>query len=139
MAITDETKKAKIFLLLDVPQKTTAFAANVLVSIFGPGGERYTLVGVKDQIDTALAAATTDEETLINLVLTEFDNEWLDDEQVIKDGDSEGVLFSSGKKMNLLRKRVSDLLGVYIPEGGFLAEWRRLNKPGSNRTGSLIT
>lgn len=141
MAISDATKKTKIFQLLNLPQKDTALSAFNLVTISGPKGENFSLDGVKAQVDAALLAATTTEEAQIDLVIAEFDKIWLKQDTFIrKDQTTEGILADFNKRVEILRDHVSDLLGIYIPKGGFLAEFKRVVRSTARGGGAnLVT
>lgn len=136
MALT-EIQKSKIYAILGVPRKTSVFGAHVLAAFHGAGGEIYDLTGIKDQIDTAITNLTTDEETLFTQsdppgIFDEFDDNWLNMERISQASGAQGLVYDAKAQMEVLRQRTSDILGVYVPQGGFKKQWERLTRQGGN-------
>lgn len=125
MAITDLTKIAKIFTIFNLPQKDAAFASLGLVTIFGPSGETFDLKGIKDQVDLVLAAATSEEETLIDDAIKEWDDVRHSEQEIGEDDGARGVLFSGQKRRDLIRSEIATILGIWIPTGGFVGQFQR--------------
>ncbi len=139
MPITDEEKKAKIFMIYGVPDKDTAFGELGLVTISGPVGEIFTIKDIRDRINAALAATNAGEDKIIDTntpsILKEFDQVFLAEQEVFQDNGSQGVLFSVSARMEILRKRISDILGVYVPRGGFMRAFEEIVKSGRRSAG----
>ncbi len=135
MPITDAKETAKIFMILGIPDKDTAFGGLGLVTISGPVGELFTLKDIRDRINTALAATSTAEDAIINSdtpnILSEFDQVFLAEQEVFEDNGSRGILFSVSKRMEILRNRISNILGIYTPRGGFMAAFERIARKGA--------
>jgi hypothetical protein len=135
MALTD-AQIAKVYVMLGVPRKTTVFGAHVLAAFKGPGGEIYDLTEIKSQIDSAITALTSDEEALFTQsdgILDEFDEYWLNAEKITSAAGAQGIVFDAERQMEKLRQRTSDIIGVYVPRGGFKKQWERLTRGGGNR------
>lgn len=141
MPITDPKQIAKIYMIFDVPNKNEAFGALGLVTISGPAGELFTLKDIKTRIDAALAATNTDEDAIITSdtrnILAEFDKVFLQETEVFEDGGTRGILFHADRRMEVLRRRLSNILGVYVPRGGFMAAFERISRRGQGQAGAV--
>lgn len=131
MPITDDKIKAKIFMLLGVPDKATARGFLALATISGPAGELFTLTEIQTQIVAALAATNASEDAIISTdspnIIGEFDKIYLKETEITEDqGTSGPSVFSVEKRMEVLRQRLANILGIYIPRGGFHRAFDRI-------------
>ena len=124
MGIVLAAKISKIFLIFDLPNKTTGFGMFGLVSISGPAGEIFTLQAAKDQVDTALAAASVEDEARIDESIVNWDKARGREQKVFQDGTSQGILLDNEAKRQLARDEIGTVLGVWVPRGGFIGAFR---------------
>lgn len=129
MAAITGIKRAKVFIIYDLTDKDTAFGVLGTATIFGPQGEIFTMKEVRAQLNTALTNASADDETLVDILLTQFDAVWDKNVEITEDGDTRGpVVFSTSKTMRTIRRRLSSIIGVWVPEGGFFADHERISR-----------
>lgn len=124
MAITLASKISKIFLIFDLPNKTTAFGLFGLVTISGPAGEIFTLESAKEQVDAALLAASTEDEARIDESIVNWDKARGREQKVFQDGTSQGILLDNEEKRRIARDEIGTVLGVWVPPGGFIGAFR---------------
>lgn len=139
MALLD-SQKFEIFDILDLPNKDDTFAALGLMFSRGPTGETYDIKAVRDELNTRITALTADEETKFtetNGIFEEWDKVKNRHQLIRKDGGTEGVIFDAEEGRERVRQRTSRVLGMYVPKGGFMAEFDRLTSQRA-RGGSIV-
>lgn len=130
MAIVLASKVSKIFLILDLPRKTTGFGLFGMVSISGPAGEIFTLESAKEQVDAALAAADAEDESRIDESIVNWDRARGREAKVFQDGTSQGILLDNEEIRRIARDEIGTVLGVWVPPGGFIGAFRQASVGG---------
>ncbi len=111
MPITDAKDRARIFMILGVPDRDSVAVTFGQFTFEGFRTESFDNTAQRATIVAALAATNTDEDALIQLILTEFDTFWLKETEVIEDNGTRGVLLDIEAKFDVWRKRLSKVLG----------------------------
>ena len=130
MAIILASKISKIFLIFDLPNKTTGFGLFGLVTISGPAGEIFTLQAAKDQVDAALLAASAEDESRIDESIVNWDKARGREAKVFADGTSQGILLDNEEIRRIARDEIGTVLGVWVPPGGFIGAFRSASVGG---------
>ncbi len=124
----DGAQTAEIFEMLGLPRKTSAFGVIRMTHIVGPSGEGFDLAAIKTEVENAISALTADEETKFTEaggILAEWDDVKNAHQRLFEDGGTKGVIFDAEVARERLRERTSNYLGLYVPKGGFMAEYKR--------------
>jgi len=119
MALTT-TQTAKLFKILQVPQNGGADVIGDLISIFGPATESFDFAGAVSLINTRITALSTDQSTEIATLITQWDTDSLDFNELKVDsqGRQRGVLVDYDRRKRLIRDTIQNILGVSLPRGG---------------------
>lgn len=88
------------------------------------------MADMRTSIDANLAAISAETQTRIELYLTEWDSIAISELSVTKaDNGVEGHLVSDEDRRELIRQRIGNLVGIWVPKGGWMAEIGRLFTP----------
>ncbi len=129
MALTP-AQSTKVFEILDLPNKVNAFGVLRISHVVGPTGETFDLAAIQTEINSAITALTAAEEAEMtdasDGLLTEWDLVKNRHQRLFDDGGTKGIIFDADMGRERIRERMSNLLGVFVPKGGFMAEYRRI-------------
>jgi hypothetical protein len=122
----------QVFEILGVPQDGVGATFEHLATRFGPEFESFDLSAVVTHITTKLNALTTSQLDRVTPLLTRWDALTSTSPlQVLTASGSAGTLADYPAERAQIRASLSNILGIYVPKGGFAAETARVLGAGS--------
>lgn len=118
----------KLFKIYGIPQNATGFVAGRIISLYGPGGNVYEFSALVSQLNSQLALVSATQYAEIQALIVEWDA-ITDYSELIVDSDnkSSGQLVDHAKRRDLIRATLSNILGFYVPKGGFFTDASAMN------------
>lgn len=113
----------KVFKIYGIPQNSTGFVVGRIISLYGPGGNVYDFSAIVNQLNTQLALVSASQYAEIQTLLTEWDSISDFSELAVRvDNHSTGQLVDHDRRRDLIRTTLSNLIGFYVPKGGFFSD-----------------
>jgi len=122
MSISSGTQNAaKIFSIFGIPPVNSVTEALILTSIYGPASELYDITDLRTDLNAALDAAVAIVVTEIETELGYWDTIRANPElRISQEGGASGVLADYQRREEVIRQRIANYLGFFVPEGGFV-------------------
>lgn len=134
MAALSTAEKEQIFQIFGIPKGGVAYEVMRIADYFGPRGESYDFSALVTQLNSSITTldAADDRRARVQTLLTEWDAITSYSElQVSGQGGSAGKLVDDPERRERIRRELSNLMGFYVPKGGYEAEIRRRNSMGN--------
>jgi hypothetical protein len=124
MPLTD-AQVTQAFELAGLPQQGAAVVGRGLTDPSGPVLETFDLAALKDALNARLAALSAGQEAELLAILSAWAAVADLPEAQVTGGAGGGVLLDAEARRRALRRRLSDLVGFAVPDGGFAREAER--------------
>lgn len=130
--------RVKVFEVIGLPpegsnQTVVTTLAHMPVSQLGLWEPTYTnsnISNIRTSIDANLTAISAETQARIELYLTEWDQIAISELTVMEaDNGVKGNIVSDEQRRELIRQRVGNLVGIWVPKGGWMQEIGRLFTP----------
>jgi hypothetical protein len=126
MALTAE-QRTQVFEILGIPESLAGWVLVDVTGEVGPGSATTDLSAMKDLIDGFLNVLTATKEARVVELLARYAAISASSPLQVRGGagGARGVLVDHPAERELLRDALSTVIGVVVPQGGFVAEAKR--------------
>jgi hypothetical protein len=126
MAALDADEIAQTYEIYGLPQGGAGFTVPMLSTLFGPSGESYDFSSIITALNTKITATTEYQRTRLRVLLAR----WVvigatSPLQVSEGASGKGVLADHEAERQSIHRGVCNILGFYLPYGGFVRDIQR--------------
>ncbi len=118
---------SQLYEVFGLPQGGLGYDAAQVANLWGPAGEAYDFTAHVTALTTKLAALSASQETRVTTALTRWDVITSYDPLKIHRSTTggEGTIVDYPAEREAIRQTIGNVIGYYVPRGGFVAEIQR--------------
>jgi len=129
------TNKAKIYAIFQLPKDTEAalilttlaHAPITAISTYFPTFTTQDITTARTRIDAILTGCSAEDQVLVEAQIANYDGIATSPMIISRsDNGASGTIIDHKQERELIRQYIGNLLGISVPEGGWLGELRRM-------------